>query len=35
MMTPELIVDSKEYLLKCQNYEGGFGGEPGNESHGK
>ena len=23
-----------EYLLSCQTYEGGFGGEPGNEAHG-
>ena len=22
------------YLLSCQTYEGGFGGEPGNEAHG-
>ena len=23
-----------EYVLRCQTYEGGFGGEPGNEAHG-
>ena len=35
ILTPELgnraLVG---YLLRCQTYEGGFGGEPGNEAHG-
>ena len=34
ILTPELISGTAEYLLSCQTYEGGFGGEPGNEAHG-
>eukprot|EP00605_Chrysophyceae_sp_TOSAG23-4_P001626 GSChrysophyteH1.ASY1.ANO1.1786.1 assembled CDS len=34
ILTPELISGTAEYLLQCQTYEGGFGGEPGNEAHG-
>jgi protein farnesyltransferase subunit beta len=34
MLTPELTRGTAEYLLRCQTYEGGFGGEPGNEAHG-
>ena len=30
----ELIEGVAEFLLSCQTYEGGFGGEPGNEAHG-
>ena len=30
----ELAEGVGEYLLSCQTYEGGFGGEPGNEAHG-
>ena len=30
----ELINKTYDYVLKCQTYEGGFGGEPGNEAHG-
>ena len=30
----ELTEGVADYLLKCQTYEGGFGGEPGNEAHG-
>jgi protein farnesyltransferase subunit beta len=33
-MTPELIQGSEDYILSCQTYEGGFGGEPNNEAHG-
>ena len=24
----------RRYIASCQTYEGGFGGEPGNEAHG-
>lgn len=34
ILTPELVSGTAEYLLACQTYEGGFGGEPGNEAHG-
>lgn len=34
LLTPELISNVAEYLLSCQTYEGGFGGEPYNEAHG-
>ena len=35
ILTPELGNDAlAQYLLRCQTYEGGFGGEPGNEAHG-
>ena len=34
IITPELIQGVGEYILSCQTYEGGFGGEPGNEAHG-
>lgn len=34
ILTPELTAGVAEYVLKCQTYEGGFGGEPGNEAHG-
>lgn len=34
IMTPELTAGTAEWLLSCQNWEGGFGGEPGNEAHG-
>ena len=30
----ELVEGIAAYLLSCQTYEGGFGGEPGNEAHG-
>ncbi|KAJ6892193.1 hypothetical protein NC651_025405 [Populus alba x Populus x berolinensis] len=26
---------TKEYILKCQSYDGGFGMIPGSESHGE
>jgi protein farnesyltransferase subunit beta len=32
--TPELTEGTVGFLLSCQTYEGGFGGEPGNEAHG-
>ncbi len=34
ILTNELVEGTAEYLLNCQTYEGGFGGEPGNEAHG-
>jgi len=34
ILTEELVDGTAEYLLSCQTYEGGFGGEPGNEAHG-
>lgn len=34
ILTPELTEGVAEYLLACQTYEGGFGGEPFNEAHG-
>jgi len=34
ILTEELVEGTAEYLLRCQTYEGGFGGEPGNEAHG-
>jgi protein farnesyltransferase subunit beta len=32
--TPELMEGVPEYVGKCQTYEGGMGGFPGNEAHG-
>ena len=34
ILTPELTEGVAEYILRCQTYEGGFGGEPFNEAHG-
>jgi len=34
ILTTELVAGVADYLLSCQTYEGGFGGEPGNEAHG-
>lgn len=34
ILTVELIQGVAEFLLSCQTYEGGFGGEPFNEAHG-
>ena len=34
ILTPELTHGTADYLLRCQTYEGGFGGEPDNEAHG-
>lgn len=34
ILTPKLVDGCAEYLAACQTYEGGFGGEPGNEAHG-
>jgi protein farnesyltransferase subunit beta len=34
ILTPELAEGVAEFLLSCQTYEGGFGGEPYNEAHG-
>ena len=34
MLTPEFAAGAAEFLLRCQTFEGGFGGEPGNEAHG-
>jgi len=32
--TPELFHNTDQWLLRCQSYEGGFGGVPGMEAHG-
>lgn len=34
ILTPELVEGAADFLLSCQSYEGGFGGEPFNEAHG-
>ncbi|GMH95742.1 hypothetical protein TrST_g12683 [Triparma strigata] len=34
LLTPELCENVAEFTVSCQTYEGGFGGEPGNEAHG-
>lgn len=34
ILTPELAAGVVDYVVSCQTYEGGFGGEPGNEAHG-
>ena len=34
VLTPELAEGAAAYALRCQTYEGGFGGEPGVEAHG-
>jgi len=34
IVTPELTEGCASFLAACQTYEGGFGGEPGNEAHG-
>lgn len=34
ILTDELKDKTADFLLSCQTYEGGFGGEPGNEAHG-
>jgi protein farnesyltransferase subunit beta len=34
MLTPELTEGVADFLVQCQTYEGGFGGEPSNEAHG-
>jgi protein farnesyltransferase subunit beta len=34
ILTPQLIEGVAEYVVRCQTYEGGFGGEPHNEAHG-
>lgn len=34
ILTEELARGVVEYVVACQTYEGGFGGEPGNEAHG-
>ncbi|ETL97603.1 hypothetical protein, variant 2 [Phytophthora nicotianae CJ01A1] len=34
ILTDELKAGVVDYILSCQTYEGGFGGEPGNEAHG-
>ena len=34
VLTPELVEGAAAYALRCQTYEGGFGGEPGVEAHG-
>eukprot|EP00697_Spironema_sp_BW2_P018033 gnl/Spiro4/9894_TR5246_c0_g1_i1.p1 gnl/Spiro4/9894_TR5246_c0_g1~~gnl/Spiro4/9894_TR5246_c0_g1_i1.p1 ORF type:complete len:431 (+),score=103.85 gnl/Spiro4/9894_TR5246_c0_g1_i1:106-1398(+) len=34
VLTPELVAGVDAYVARCQTYEGGLGGEPGNEAHG-
>jgi protein farnesyltransferase subunit beta len=34
ILTDELVEGVADFVLSCQTYEGGFGGEPGNEAHG-
>ena len=34
ILTPELVDGVADFILACATYEGGFGGEPGNEAHG-
>lgn len=34
LLTPELVAGTAEYVVSCVRYEGGIGGEPGNEAHG-
>ncbi|RYH29319.1 hypothetical protein EON65_08910 [archaeon] len=34
ILTDELVQGTTEFILQCQTYEGGFGGEPYNEAHG-
>lgn len=34
ILTPELADGVAEFVGSCQTYEGGIGGEPGNEAHG-
>lgn len=34
ILTPQLVDGAERFLLSCQTYEGGFGGEPGAEAHG-
>ncbi|KAJ4458249.1 putative Protein farnesyltransferase subunit beta [Paratrimastix pyriformis] len=34
LMEPELVRGTADWILRCQTYEGGFGGAPGNEAHG-
>ena len=34
LLSPQLTAGTIDYLVACQTYEGGMGGEPGNEAHG-
>lgn len=34
ILTPDLRKGAVEFLVSCQSFEGGFGGEPGSEAHG-
>jgi protein farnesyltransferase subunit beta len=34
ILTEELAEGVVKFVLNCQTYEGGFGGEPFNEAHG-
>jgi len=34
VITPEMLSNTEKWLLSCQTYEGGFGGQPGMEAHG-
>jgi protein farnesyltransferase subunit beta len=34
LLTPELTKNTAQFVVSCVRYEGGIGGEPGNEAHG-
>ncbi len=34
VFTPAMFENTAEWILRCQTYEGGFGGAPGMEAHG-
>ena len=34
LLDDQLVSGAAEYVARCQTFEGGFGGEPGNEAHG-
>lgn len=34
ILSPQLMHMAPEFVVACQTFEGGLGGEPGNEAHG-
>lgn len=34
LLTPQIRKNAVQYIARCQTYEGGMGGQPGNEAHG-
>ena len=34
LLTPEIVHNTADFIRRCQTYEGGLGGYPGNEAHG-